>query len=78
MIKIQNFNDKGEPYQDYKIVDNPLQCEISTMWLGVENEGMNIAIYKPMYKTGGEFYEMIMCVFPKGRFEMEWYEDEQK
>ncbi len=65
-IKIDNFQPGTDrPYQT-KYVAGPLQCEISTHWLGKENPGMNVAIYTPEYKS---MQAMIMCVYPGGRFE---------
>ena len=72
MIKIENFTPRGVKH-DEKFIEGPLQCEISTHWLGTENPGMNVAIYSPEYAHPG--YTMIACVYPGGRFEFSYAED---
>lgn len=64
----------GGGIMDEKEVVNPLVCEISTHWLGVENPGMNVAIYTPYYHAPN--CKMLMCVSPGGRFEITAAEEE--
>lgn len=66
MIRIDNFKPGDSHPYDTKYVEGPLQCEISTHWLGEENSGMNVAIYTPQYEG---MRTMIACVYPGGRFE---------
>lgn len=51
---------------------NTIPCEISTMWLGVENPGMNVAVYIPEYHGGYlKNYPPMICCMPGGYFVIE-------
>ena len=69
-VRLTLYTKEGIFHGD-RVMPNPIPCEVSTMWLGVENPGMNVAMYIPGYRKAPlEGYPCMVCCYPGGRLEI--------
>ena len=74
--------DKNGQYRpnDDKLLNAPFRGEVSTMWLGEEHPGMNVALYIPGYHAPlvvGDYNPCMTCFQPGGRIEIEALPEEE-